>query len=209
MSDAPFVTETSARGDGAKAGHDPGRADGDRELMRQFMSGGDQGFSIFYRQFAPGLLSIAYRIVQDQKEAEDALQDAFVQMWKNTSTYDSTRSSLFTWAVMITRNKAIDRIRSRQRRHRTIENFTEEMAAAATAESGEQADTAVTQREERGRIRAALSRLPEAQREVIDLAFFGGMTQAEVAAKLNTPLGTVKARIRRGLIALRDALHST
>ncbi|MEP6777499.1 MAG: sigma factor, partial [Chthoniobacterales bacterium] len=86
------MTETLARGDGAKTGRDPGRADADRELMRQFMSGGDQGFSIFYRQFAPGLLSIAYRIVQDQKEAEDALQDAFVQMWKNTSTYDSTRS---------------------------------------------------------------------------------------------------------------------
>lgn len=208
MSEADFVTDTGTRGENMRPPADPARAEADREVMRQFLSGSEEGFSIFYRQFAPGLLSMAYRIVQDQKEAEDVLQDAFVQMWKNTSTYDSTRSSLFTWAVMITRNKAIDRIRARQRRQRTVENFTEEVAAIP-AESAPQADAALTQREERTRIRAALASLPEAQRAVIDLAFFAGLTQAEVAVKLDTPLGTVKARIRRGLLALRDALQRT
>lgn len=149
-----------------------------------------------------------YHILQDQKESEDVLQEAFVQMWKKASTYDDNRSALFTWAVMIARNKAIDRLRGRQRRARLVEDATAEFAATADElESG--ADFLSGQSDERKRIRGVLSALPASQREAIELAFFTDMTQAEVSAKLSEPLGTVKARIRRGLLALRDLLQSS
>jgi RNA polymerase sigma-70 factor, ECF subfamily len=179
----------------------------DRALMRQVMAGDQAAFASFYRRFSPGVFSMIYEILRDQKEAEDVLQEAFVQMWKKAATYDPERSSVFTWAIMISRNRAIDRVRARQRRARTIEAATAE-AAASPEDYASQADELIGHSEERTRIRAALRHLPEAQRHAIDLAFFRGLTQAEISTQLDTPLGTVKARIRRGLLALRDALGS-
>ncbi len=178
----------------------------DKELMRRLVGGDEAAFASFYRRFAPGLFSMIYQILQDQKESEDVMQEAFVQMWKKAATYDSGRSGLFTWAVMISRNKAIDRLRSRQRRSRTVEAAAAELEAVPP-ESAQQADELLDRSDERNRVRSALSKLPGAQREAIDLAFFGGMTQVEISSKLNAPLGTVKARIRRGLLALRDVLE--
>lgn len=173
--------------------------------MRHLVDGDESAFSSFYRRFSPGLFSMVYQILQDQKESEDVLQEAFVQMWKKAASYDAGRSGLFTWAVMISRNKAIDRLRSRQRRARTAEAAALEFSVVPP-EAIDQADELLDQNEERGRVRAALSKLPSGQREAIDLAFFGGMTQVEISSKLKAPLGTIKARIRRGLIALRDLL---
>ena len=173
--------------------------------MRRVAAADESAFSSFYRRFSPGLFATIYEILHDQKDAEDVLQEAFVQMWKKSSTYDPSRSGVFTWAVMIARNRAIDRIRARQRRFRTIEAATAE-AAAEPVEYAAQAGDLLDQREERGRIVAALSHLPDAQRDAIDLAFFRGLTQAEISVKLGAPLGTVKARIRRGLLALREVL---
>lgn len=178
------------------------------ELMRRMVAGEEAAFASFYRRFSPGLFSMIYQILQDQKESEDILQEAFVQMWKKAATYDSSRSGLFTWAVMISRNKAIDRLRAGQRRFRTAEAAATELSIVPP-ESVKQADEMLDQSEERGRVRAALTKLPEGQREAIDLAFFGGMTQLEISSKLNAPLGTVKARIRRGLLALREVLEPT
>lgn len=183
------------------------RDDADGELMRRLSGGDEAAFSNFYRRFAPGLFSMIYQVLQDQKESEDVLQEAFLQMWKKAASYDASRSSLFTWAVMISRNKAIDRLRSRQRRFRTIEAVTAEFAVVP-AEAAGQADELLDQSEERGRVREALSKLPEGQREAINLAFFRGLTQTEISSQLNAPLGTVKARIRRGLLALRDVLQA-
>ncbi|MEO8045182.1 MAG: sigma-70 family RNA polymerase sigma factor [Spartobacteria bacterium] len=178
----------------------------DASLVRQ-MSAGDEGaFTTFYDRFAPGLFSMIYAILHDQKESEDVLQEAFVQMWKRTATYDATRSSLFTWAVMIARHKAIDRLRSRQRQARLSEAVATETDIHSFSAPSEQADNALARADERGRVRAALSQLGEAQREAIDLAFFGGLTQTQIAERLGAPLGTVKARIRRGLLALREVL---
>ncbi len=174
--------------------------------MRRLQGGDETAFASFYRRFSPGLFSLIFQILQDQKEAEDVLQEAFVQMWKKAASYDPDRSALFTWAVMISRNKAIDRLRSRQRRARTIEAITAEMEVVPP-ESGAQADTLLGQSENRSQVRAVLKQLPGAQREAIDLAFFGGLTQSEISEKLGTPLGTVKARIRRGLLAMREALE--
>lgn len=184
------------------------QAGADQALMDRVVAGDEPAFQELYRRLSPGLFSMVYQILQDPKEAEDVLQEAFVQMWKKAATYDGKRSALFTWAVMISRNKAIDRLRSRQRRSRLVEEATPELATSPTEfESG--ADFLSSQSDERKRIRGALAALPAAQREAIELAFFNDMTQAEVSAKLNEPLGTVKARIRRGLLTLRDVLKSS
>lgn len=205
MSDVPLPFPPSRKEAASSEAERQSRAEADREMMHCFTSGDETGFATFYRRFAPGLFSLVYRILQDPKESEDVLQEAFVQMWKNTATYDPSRSSLFTWAVMISRNKAIDRLRARQRRFRVVEAAIAEAEVTPAAGAGP-ADEALGQSDERLRVRAALETLPMPQREAIDLAFFGGMTQAEISTKLGTPLGTVKARIRRGLLALREVL---
>jgi RNA polymerase sigma-70 factor (ECF subfamily) len=173
------------------------------------MKAGDEAaFAVFYDRFAPGLFSVIYTILRDQKESEDIVQEAFVQMWKRTATYDPTRGSLFTWAVMISRHKAIDRLRSRQRQSRLAEAVTTEAKkdSAVVTSTGDRADIAMVRQDERARVRVALAQLTDVQREAIDLAFFTGLTQTQIAEKLGAPLGTVKARIRNGLMALRDSL---
>ncbi len=178
----------------------------DIELVRQMSGGDDRAFTVFYDRFAPGLFSMIYAILRDQKESEDVLQEAFVQMWKRTASYDASRSSLFTWAVMISRHKAIDRLRSRQRQSRLSEAVANEADAVPASAPSDRADQILARNDERERIRTALAQLGDAQREAIDLAFFAGLTQTQISEKLGTPLGTVKARIRRGLLALREVL---
>lgn len=182
------------------------QAAADSEQMRRIVAGDEAAFASLYRRLSPGLFSMIYQILQDQKESEDVLQEAFMQMWHKGSTYDYQRSALFTWAVMISRNKAIDRLRARQRRTRLADDAANEFSATAP-ESEVSADLLISESDDRKRIRGALTSLPGPQREAIEMAFFAGMTQAEVSAKLQEPLGTVKARIRRGLITLRDVLE--
>lgn len=171
------------------------------------MSAGDErAFATFYDRFAPGLFSMIYAILHDQKESEDVLQESFVQMWKRAATYDATRSGLFTWAVMISRHKAIDRLRSRQRQSRLSEAVANEANAVSVAVPTERGDNALARSDERERVRTALTQLGDAQREAIELAFFAGLTQTQISERLGAPLGTVKARIRRGLLALREVL---
>lgn len=174
--------------------------------MRQMINGDNKAFTVFYDRFAPGLFSMIYAILRDQKESEDVLQEAFVQMWKRTASYDSSRSSLFTWAVMISRHKAIDRLRSRQRQSRLAEAVASEADEPNISAPGDRADNVLARSDERDRVRAALAQLGEAQREALDLAFFAGLTQTQISEKLGAPLGTVKARIRRGLLALRELM---
>ena len=178
----------------------------DVDLARRIGNGDENAFATFYDRFAPGLFSLIYAILRDQKESEDVLQEAFVQMWKRIATYDAGRSSLFTWAVMISRHKAIDRLRSRQRQSRLNEAVASETNAVGGSAHAGRADNALARSDERDRVRAALARLSEGQCEAIDLAFFAGLTQTQISERLGTPLGTVKARIRRGLLALRDEL---
>jgi RNA polymerase sigma-70 factor, ECF subfamily len=177
------------------------------ELARQMSGGDERAFAAFYDRFAPGLFSMIYAILRDQKESEDVLQEAFVQMWKRAASYDASRSSLFTWAVMISRHKAIDHLRSRQRQSRLNEAVASESNAIPAAAPAERADNALARSDERDRVRAALAQLGEAQREAIDLAFFAGLTQTQISERLGAPLGTIKARIRRGLLALREVLR--
>jgi RNA polymerase sigma-70 factor, ECF subfamily len=171
-------------------------------LLSRIAQADEKAFAEFYDRFSRGLFSVVFKILNDEREAEDVLQEGFTQIWKKASTFDGTRSSAFTWAVMIMRNKAIDRIRSRQRQARLIEAATQEFSHGTDAT----ADDGVFHNEQRGIVREALAKIPEDQRQAIDLAFFSGLTQQQISEKLGEPLGTVKARIRRGLLKLRDLL---
>lgn len=166
-----------------------------------------EAFTEFYRRYAPGLFAMIYQILNEQKEAEDTLQEALVQIWKKAETYDAGRSSVFTWAVMIARHRAIDRVRARVRRQNADQTIIKEFETRPQTDS-ETAEKNAEQQDEKARIRQALGTLPDNQREAIECAFFSGLTHEEVAQRLAAPLGTIKARIRRGLLALREALQS-
>jgi RNA polymerase sigma-70 factor (ECF subfamily) len=176
----------------------------DADLLLRTAAGDEAAFSKLYDRFSPGLYSLVLKMVRDEREAEDVLQDGFSHIWRRASTYDPTRSSAFTWSVMVLRNKAIDRLRVRHRLERTVEKVTAEFSHFPDAD-----DTAALEpqmREQRARVRSALTQIPDEQREAVELAFFGGLTHEQIAEKLGTPLGTIKARIRRGLFRLRDVL---
>jgi len=174
------------------------------ELLGRIAAGEEAAFAELYDRFSPGLYSFVMKMVRDEKEAQDVLQEGFSHIWRRASTYDAARSSAFTWAVMIFRNKAIDRLRVRQRQQRTMDRAAEEFGHSV--DGTEQTAEEVDLREECSRVRAALGEIPGEQKAAIELAFFGGLTHEQIAEKLDTPLGTVKARIRRGLLKLRDCL---
>lgn len=174
----------------------------DKVLMAKVAAKDEAAFTQLYRQFSAPIFSMVYQILGDQKDTEDTIQETFVQIWKRADAYDSSRGNPFSWAVMIARNKAIDRIRSRQRQHHAAEVITEEFSHHPGIDDSAPAE----QNDERSVVLTALSKLPADQREALELAFFGGLTHAEVSTELKTPLGTIKARIRRGLLTLHDLL---
>ncbi|MDD5198943.1 MAG: sigma-70 family RNA polymerase sigma factor [Terrimicrobiaceae bacterium] len=165
-------------------------------------AGEEAALALFYDRFSPPLFGLAVKMLKNEKEAEDVLQDAFLYIWRKAAAYNAQLSSPFSWAVMIVRHKAIDRIRSRQRIDRIVESATAE--SSHVADTDELSAREPVLREERAMVRSALARLPGEQRQALELAFFGGFTHEEIAERLGAPLGTIKARIRRGLVRLRD-----
>ena len=173
-------------------------------LISRIAEGDGSAFDALYKRFSGSLYSMAYRIMNDAKEAEDVLQEGFTYMWRKAASYDPNRSSPFAWAVMITRNKAIDRLRVRQRLEKLREKVTSEEAFYQNKD--ETSANEPTLRERGAIVRSALQEIPQEQRQALELAFFGGLTHEQIAEQLDTPLGTIKARIRRGLLRLRDCL---
>lgn len=173
-------------------------------LLSRVANGDSRAFEELYTCWSPMLYGLICKILEDPREAEDALQEGFLHVWHKAGSYDAQRSSPTTWAYMIFRNKAIDRLRSRERRGRGMERLAIEepyqAVPAADPESGAEIN------ERRQAVEAAMEQIPADQREAISLAFFSGLTQLEIAERLGTPLGTVKARIRRGLMRLGDTL---
>jgi RNA polymerase sigma-70 factor (ECF subfamily) len=176
----------------------------DAGLIRRIAEGDDSAFNDLYKRFSGPLYGMAYRMMNDAKEAEDVLQEGFTYIWRKAATYDANRSSPFAWAVMITRNKAIDRLRVRQRIEKVREKVTIE--ESFHQDRDETSANEPTLRERGTLVRSALREIPEEQRQALELSFFGGLTHEQIAERLDTPLGTIKARIRRGLLRLRDCL---
>lgn len=177
----------------------------DADVIRRIRAGDRAAFLEVYDRYAPLLLSVAARVLGDRREAEDVLQDVFTQIWHKSSGYDAELGSLSSWAVTLTRNKAIDRIRASTRRRRLMEEIAISAETAADAPMPS-ANEVLHGRERAQHIRAALADLSADQRQVIELAFFAGLSQSEIAARLEQPLGTIKARIRRGMLRLREQL---
>lgn len=175
------------------------------ELLGRIVRGDLQAMSEFYDQTATPLFSVALRILNDAGEAEEVVQDVFVQIWEKAGTFDGQLGSAFHWALSITRYRAIDRLRKRQRRARLVDELLQQGAQEPPAPAAP--DTQAQGLERTAAVRNALADLPQDQRQAIELAFFGGLTHPEIAEVLQAPLGTVKARIRRGLLKLRECLH--
>ena len=187
---------------------DPSQQAADRQLMQRVAQGDQQAFSALYDRLSKPLFSLALQMLGDAAEAEDALQDICLQIWRRAANYDPVRSSVFSWAVMMIRSRSIDRLRARGRRARIVAGSIDEFEDAPDVASDvESASDTSAKNEDASRVRAALSKLPEEQRQALELAFFSDMTHAEIAEQNSEPLGTVKARIRRGLLRLREGLR--
>ncbi len=175
------------------------------ELLRKISQGDRGSLSDLYDRYSTVLYSIALRIVNNEAEAEDLLQDVFIMLWEKAGMYDPSRGKPLTWVISLTRNKSIDRLRSLQRRHRLkdeVEKESKVIEMNAQPDSREEVYALEASRT----IRAAVAQLSNEQRQAIELAYFSGLTQSEIAEQLNQPLGTIKARIRRGMIKLRTLL---
>jgi RNA polymerase sigma-70 factor (ECF subfamily) len=157
-----------------------------------------------YEAHAPKVYALARRILGDDSEAEDVLQEVFAQAWQTAGRYDRDRASVAGWLLMITRARAIDRIRAKRARPDTEGRALPDQILAPELPAPERLVAA----EDAGRVREALQALPDAQRTAVELAYFEGLTQSEIAAKLSEPLGTVKTRIRTALTTLRARLRT-
>ena len=178
----------------------------DGELICRMARGDKLACSQLYDRFSRPLYSVALRILNDQSEAEDVVQDVFLSLWEKATNFDVGRGSAFGWAITLTRNRAIDRVRTRRRRNTLLtESFVEDLPGGHAPPDADSVDELIF-KEKAGAVRAALSMLPQEQYRALELAFFSGLTQQEIAVRLSEPLGTVKARIRRGLLKLRDTL---
>ena len=174
------------------------------DLIRRMAAGDRAAFTPFYDRYAPLAFPLVLRIVGDRTDAADVLQEVFWEAWQAAAAYDPRRGSPEAWILTRARSRAIDRVRSIRRRGATFVAPLDE-AIAATPDEGRV--DAAEQASDRRRIASALAGLPDAQREVLELAYFGGLTQTEIADRLKQPLGTVKTRIRLGLERLREAIR--
>ena len=181
----------------------------DRDVVAR-IAGGDEGaVGTLYDRHGKTLYALAYRILGDTRDAEEVVMDALAQAWRGAATYAADRGSVAAWLVVLARSRALDRLRSRSRQARAVDRAAELEPSGGPAMGGkaEPASRAAEQRETRERVMAALRSLPEQQRVCIELAYYEGLTQSEIAERLSEPLGTVKTRMRLGLIKLRESLR--
>jgi RNA polymerase sigma-70 factor, ECF subfamily len=193
------------------ASSDLGRASGGvleptDEVLLQRAADGDQGaIAVLYDRYRGVMYGLATRITGDQTLAQDVIQDAFVGIWRNAARFESARASARTWILSITHHRAVDAVR---RRRATVELPDAELPPPVQLTAPDVWGD-VAQRLDGDSVRAALLTLSPVQREAIELAYFGGLTQQEIAIRTGAPLGTVKSRVRLGLLQLRAALDGT
>lgn len=178
----------------------------DRSLLEAVAAGNQKAFGDLYDRLSGPLHTLCLRMLGSPQEAEDALQESFMVIWRRASSYDPHQGAVFTWAVHLTRCKIIDHLRSRDRRLRIVASNGENPAPEEVAAEGTDAAAHADQVEQAGRMRRVIGELPAEQSQVIELAFYGDLTHHEISARLGQPLGTIKARIRRALLKLRDRM---
>lgn len=177
----------------------------DEDLMAMIASGDVGAFGQFYDRHSAILFAVALRILDQAEEAEDALQDALTMVWERAALYNPAFGRPLSWAIILTRNKAIDFYRAGKRGREMI--ITGDGEIPDRPESTDSSSKRYEIDDDLHQVRQAVESLPKDQRIAIELAFFGGRTHSEVAAMTDAPLGTVKARIRRGMLTLKDGLE--
>jgi RNA polymerase sigma-70 factor (ECF subfamily) len=178
----------------------------DAELLRAVARGDESAFAQVYDRYSSILLGLLLRILRSRPEAEDVLQEVYLQVWQQARSFDAARGRAFTWLVTLARSRAIDRLRALDSRERAALRSAEDAPPTSTGE--EWADDAAIRGERAEAVRGALAELPEEQRQVLVLAYLEGMSQSEIAAAKNQPLGTVKTRTRSGLKKLSETLRT-
>ncbi len=181
----------------------------DRALVERMAGGDERALGDLYDRHGGMAYALAVAVVAERADAEEVVADAFGQAWRTAPQFDPGRGSVAAWLATITRTRALDLLRARGRRARALERAAQAGTnglAAPLAEMGVAPDRGPEQQEAKLLVRRCLAELPEPQRRVIELAYFGGLTQTEIAAELQEPLGTVKTRMRAGMEKLRGAL---
>jgi RNA polymerase sigma-70 factor (ECF subfamily) len=177
--------------------------DQERDLLclLRVQSGDTRALAELYDRYTPLLYPVAYRILRSPADAEDAMQEVWLQVWKRAATYDPRRGAVAAWLLTVARSRALDRYRSMSSRRLAESSVDPEPAmppadASARAAQGQMSE----------RVRAALAELPPQQRQVLEIAYFQGLSQSEIATRLAAPLGTVKSWTRQALARLREVL---
>lgn len=176
----------------------------DEELMPLIGKKDPEAFEVFYDRHGGVAYSLAYRIVGERTAAEDVTQEAFISIWRSGARFDPTRGSVRSWMLSVVRNRAIDALRSKAGKAPKLTLDDEAILEQRPAE--ELTDEEAMRHESAGEVRGAIGRLPGEQSRVIELAYFGGFSQSEIARMLGVPLGTVKGRMRLGLEKIRGEL---
>jgi len=174
----------------------------DLALVRRMQSGDQRALSEFYERWFPVVHSLVSRMVQSAGDVEDVVEETFWQVWRQASRFMEDRGSVQTWLLTIARSRSLDRLRSMKRlREEPIEATTGEAVT-----SNDDPSLSAEQQERSTLVRAALAELPPEQREALELGYFGGLSQSEIAERTGQPLGTVKTRMRLAMLKLRDRL---
>lgn len=181
----------------------------DERLMEAVVARQEAAFAIIYDRYTEVVYTAAYRVLGDSQLAEDTTQDIFVRLWKNPASFVAERGRFVSWLMSVARNRAVDELRSRGRRRRRegIPGALPEdnLLESVPAETDDPLSSAQVH-ERQALVRAALADLPREQRLALELSYFSGLTQQQIAEMLHEPLGTVKTRVRLGMMKLRRAL---
>jgi len=171
-------------------------------LIEQIAARNRDAFSQFYDRYSPLIYSLCLRMLRAQSDAEDLLQEVFMQVWRQAANYSAERGTPEAWLINMARSRAIDKLRSLRRMEKSFVLTGD----PAKAESMDNVESNASQSEAKLSMNSALANLPDAQRRVLELAYFNGLSQTEIAEKLNQPLGTVKTRMRNAIQRLREML---
>ncbi len=185
------------------------RPTGDGELIGGAAAGDERAIAALYDRYGGVVYAVAFRIVGQRADAEEIVVEAFAQAWRDASRFEAGRGSVAGWLTMIARSRALDLVRARARRERITATAAADRPDRSPAMGDFHSDPsrAVDHAERRVRVREALDSLSPPQRQAIELAFFEGLSQSEIAERLQEPLGTVKTRVRLGMQKLRELLR--
>lgn len=175
----------------------------DADLLSSIAQGDETALTALYDRYCRVLFGLIIRILRNHAEAEDVLQEVFVQVWQKAHNFDGERGKAFTWLMIITHSKAIDRLRFLKTRTCTIEK----LKTSKLHYNDQEFEQNLILRQRRKHVRKALNQLPENQRSLLLMAYIEGYAQAEIAEQTNIPLGTVKTRMRIGMTKLRETLN--